>query len=235
MVDAIAQRQGQRLWSLLSKYYPPSLLYDRQGDPVNPLMLALQAGDGGATRTAEGFSLLSILLDARCDPNILGDSRQSPLLYAIGIQDKDAVQDLLIARANTDIAPLGMEPPLCVAVRHRMGDIAQMLLTYHADVEARSQPTDSVSQFGPSATELAAAVRHLPDCLGRTPVGKRRSTTLKRLIKPSGLSHTRVVRTTVLLGGGFFLFHKASCSCHSQRGGYDHLLKIWKPWLALHR
>ena len=50
-----------------------------------------------------------------------------------------------------------MEPPLCVAVRHRMGDIAQMLLTYHADVEARSQPTDSVSQFGPSATELAAA------------------------------------------------------------------------------
>ena len=96
-------------------------------------------------------------LDARCDPNILGESRQSPLLYAIGIQDKDAVQDLLIARANTDSAPLGMEPPLCAAVRHGMGDIAQMLLTYHADVETRSQPTDPASQFGPSATELAAA------------------------------------------------------------------------------
>ena len=157
MMDAIAQRQGQRLWTLLSKYYPPSFLCDRQGDPVNPLMLALLAGDGGATRMAKGFSLLSILLDARCDPNILGDSRQSPLLYAIGIQDKEAVQDLLIARANTDIAPLGMEPPLCVAVRHRMGDIAQMLLTYHADVEARSQPTDPASEFGPTATELAAA------------------------------------------------------------------------------
>ena len=130
MVDAITQRQSQRLWSLLSKYYPPSLLCDRQGNPVNPLLLALQAGDGGAVRRAEGFSLLSILLDARCDPNILGESRQSPLLYAIGIQDKDAVQDLLIARANTDCAPLGMEPPLCslcVAVRHRMGDRSSAL------------------------------------------------------------------------------------------------------------
>ena len=157
MVDAIEQCQSQRLWSLLSKYYPPSFLYDRQGNQVNPLLLALQAGDGGAVRMAEGFSLLSILLDARCDPNILGESRQSPLLYAIGIQDTEAVQDLLIARANADCAPLGLEPPLCVAVRHRMGDIAQVLLSYHADVEARSQPTDPASEFGPTATELAAA------------------------------------------------------------------------------
>ena len=157
MVDAIEQRQGQRLWSLLSNYYPPSLLCDRQGNQVNPLLLALQSGDGGAVRTGEGFSLLSSLLDARCDPNILGESRQSPLLYAIGIQDKDAVQDLLIARANADCAPIGMEPPLCVAVRHRMGDIAKVLLSYHADVEARSQPTNSASEFGPTATELAAA------------------------------------------------------------------------------
>ena len=157
MVDAIEQRQGQRLWSLLSNYYPPSLLCDRQGNQVNPLLLALQSGDGGAVRTGEGFSLLSSLLDARCDPNILGESRQSPLLYAIGIQDKDAVQDLLIARANADCAPIGLEPPLCVAVRHRMGDIAKVLLSYHADVEARSQPTNSASEFGPTATELAAA------------------------------------------------------------------------------
>ena len=157
MVDAIEQRQGQRLWSLLSNYYPPSFLCDRQGNQVNPLLLALQAGDGGAVRTGEGFSLLSILLDARCDPNILGESRQSPLLYAIGIQDKEAVQDLLIARANADCAPIGLEPPLCVAVRHRMGDIAKVLLSYHADVEARSQPTNPASEFGPTATELAAA------------------------------------------------------------------------------
>ena len=157
MVDAIEQRQGQRLWSLLSNYYPPSLLCDRQGNQVNPLLLALQSGDGGAVRTGEGFSLLSTLLDARCDPNILGESRQSPLLYAIGIQDKEAVQDLLIARANADCAPIGLEPPLCVAVRHRMGDIAKVLLSYHADVEARSQPTGPASEFGPTATELAAA------------------------------------------------------------------------------
>ena len=157
MVDAIEQRHGQRLWSLLSNYYPPPLLCDRQGNQVNPLLLALQSGDGGAVRTGEGFSLLSTLLDARCDPNILGESRQSPLLYAIGIQDKEAVQDLLIARANADCAPIGLEPPLCVAVRHRMGDIAKVLLSYHADVEARSQPTNPASEFGPTATELAAA------------------------------------------------------------------------------
>ena len=156
MVDAIAQRQSQRLWSLLSNYYPPSLLCDRQGNLVNPLMLALQAGDGGAVRTAEGFSLLSILLDARCDPNTLGESRQSPLLYAIGMQDKEAVEDLLIARANADCAPTGLEPPLCVAVRHRMGDIAKLLLSYHADVDARGQPTSPDSEIGPTATELAA-------------------------------------------------------------------------------
>ena len=155
MVDAIAQRQSQRLWSLLSNYYPPSLLSDRQGNLVNPLMLALQAGDGGAVHTAEGFSLLSILLDARCDPNALGESRQSPLLYAIGMQDKEAVEDLLIARANADCAPTGLEPPLCVAVRHRMGDIAKLLLSYHADVDARGQASND-SEIGPTATELAA-------------------------------------------------------------------------------
>ena len=70
--------------------------------------------------------------------------------------DKEAVEDLLIARANADCAPIGLEPPLCVAVRHRMGDIAKVLLSYHADVEARSQPTGPDSEFGPTATELAA-------------------------------------------------------------------------------
>ena len=97
-----------------------------------------------------------ILLAARCDPNALGESRQSPLLYAIGIQDKEAVEDLLMARADVDCAPTGLEPPLCVAVRHRMGDIAKVLLSYHADVEARSQPAGPDSESGPTATELAA-------------------------------------------------------------------------------
>ena len=156
MVDAIEQCQGQRLWSLLSNFYPPPSLCDRRGNQVNPLVLALQSAEGGAVHTAEDFSMFSILLAARCDPNVLGEARQSPLLYAIGIQDKEAVEDLLIARANADCAPIGLEPPLCVAVRHRMGDIAKVLLSYHADVEARSQPTGPDSEFGPTATELAA-------------------------------------------------------------------------------
>ena len=123
---------------------------------MNPLLLALQAADEGAVHTAEGFSMLSILLAARCDPNVLGEERQSPLLYAIGIQDRESVEDLLMARANVDCAPIGLEPPLCVAICHRMGDIAKVLLSYHADVEVRSQPTCPDSEIGPTATELAA-------------------------------------------------------------------------------
>ena len=108
---------------------------------MNPLLLALQSGSGGAVRSVEGFSLLSPLVDARGAPTVLGEARQSPLLYAIGLYDKEAVEDLLMARANVDYAPIGLEPPLCVAVRHRMGEIAKVLLSYHADVEARGHPT----------------------------------------------------------------------------------------------
>ena len=61
-----------------------------------------------------------------------------------------------MARANVDYAPTELEPPLCVAVRHRMGEIAKVLLSYHADVEARGHPTDPDSEVGPTATELAA-------------------------------------------------------------------------------
>ena len=84
LADAIEQRQGQRLWSLLSNYYAPMFLSDRRGNQVNPLLLALQTGAGVAVRMVEGFSLLSILLDARCDPNVLGESQQSPLLSQWG-------------------------------------------------------------------------------------------------------------------------------------------------------
>ena len=45
MVDAIEQRQGRRLWSLLSNFYPPPSLYDRRGNEVNPLLLALQSAE----------------------------------------------------------------------------------------------------------------------------------------------------------------------------------------------
>ena len=119
--DAIEQLQGQRLWSLLNRYRPPSLLRDRRGNQLNPLLLALQSGSAGSDRAFEGFSPLSMLLDAHCDPNVLGEAQQSPLLYAVGLQNKEAVEDLLMARADVNYAPTGFEPPLCVAVRHRMG------------------------------------------------------------------------------------------------------------------
>ena len=37
-----------------------------------------------------------------------------------------------------------------------MGEITKVLLSYHADVEARSQPAGPDSEYGPTATELAA-------------------------------------------------------------------------------
>ena len=85
----------------------------------------------------EGPSPLAYLLDGRCDPNILGSPQESPLLYAVGLQNNDAVEDLLIARADANHAPTGLEPPLAWQIRHRMGDIAKTLLTYMADVTVR--------------------------------------------------------------------------------------------------
>ena len=81
-----------------------------------------------------------MLLDGKCDQNILGTTQQSPLLYAVGLHDNEAVEDLLIAGADVDHAPAGFEPPLCVAVRHRMGNIAKTLLTHNADVTVRGHP-----------------------------------------------------------------------------------------------
>ena len=52
------------------------------------------------------------------------------------------------------------EPPLCVAVRHRMGSIAQTLIIYQADVEVRGlvfvhpHVQDDVP-LGPTLIELA--------------------------------------------------------------------------------
>ena len=109
-----------------------------------------------------------MLLDAKCDPNILGIAQQSPLLYAVGLQNNDAVEDLLIARAEVNYAPAGFEPPLCVAIRHRMGDIAKTLLTYTADVTVRGHPPcGSVEDgnLGPTVTDLASDDRALHSLL----------------------------------------------------------------------
>ena len=49
--------------------------------------------------------------------------------------------------------------PLCVAVRHRMGEVVKTLLSYLADVEARGHPTcqsQTNGDVGPTATELAS-------------------------------------------------------------------------------
>ena len=103
-------------------------------------------------------------LDANCDPNILGMAQQSPLLYAVGLQNNDAVEDLLIARADVNYAPAGFEPPLCVAIRHRMGEVAKTLLTYLADVALRGHPSPGTQEngsLGPTVTELASEDRTL--------------------------------------------------------------------------
>ena len=112
----------------------------------------------------EGPGPLVMLLDAECNPNILGVTQQSPLLFAVGLQNHDAVEDLLIAGADANYAPAGLEPPLCVALRHRLGEVAKTLLTYTADVAGRGHPpSGSVGDdtLGPTATDLAADDRAL--------------------------------------------------------------------------
>ena len=131
---------------------------------MNPLMLALQSASARSDLAYEGLSLLAMLLDAQCDPNILGGAQQSPLLYAVGLHNKEAVEDLLIARADVNYAPTGFEPPLCVAIRHRMGDVAKTLLSYMADVAVRGHPSFESQEngdVGPTATELVSEDRTL--------------------------------------------------------------------------
>ena len=75
------------------------------------------------------------------------------------MQWDDAVEDLLIATAEVTYAPAGFEPPLCVAIRHRMGDIAKTLLTYTADVTVRGHPIGGsleAGSLGPTVTDLAS-------------------------------------------------------------------------------
>ena len=71
-------------------------------------MVALQLASTRSDSVYEGPSPLAMLLDAKCDPNILGIAQQSPLLYAVGLQNNDAVEDLLMARADGNYAPQGL-------------------------------------------------------------------------------------------------------------------------------
>ena len=78
--DAIGHHQRKRLWVLLNRYCLPSLLCDRPGELVNPLMLALQSTSPRTELMDEGPSPLATLLDAKCDPNVLGIAQQSPFI-----------------------------------------------------------------------------------------------------------------------------------------------------------
>ena len=44
-------------------------------------------------------------------------------------------------QADPSVASDGVEPPLCVAVRHRQGGIVSALLEFRADINIRSTPT----------------------------------------------------------------------------------------------
>ena len=85
------------------------MLRDQRGNLVNPLMLALPLASTKSDWGWDGPSPLAMLLDAKCNPNTLGMAQQSPLLYAVGLQNNDAVEDLLIARADVNYAPAGFD------------------------------------------------------------------------------------------------------------------------------
>ena len=79
---------------------------------VNPLMLALPMTSTMRATSYEGPGPLVMLSDVKCDPNILGVTQQSPRLFAVGLQNHDAIENFLIVRADFNYSS-GLEPPLC--------------------------------------------------------------------------------------------------------------------------
>ena len=101
---------------------------------------------------------------ARCEVRQL--FWNSSVIYTshVGLYNNDALKDLLIARADVNYAPAGLEPPLCVAIRHRMGEVGKTLLTYVAEVAVRGHsPLGSMGHdtLGPTVTDLASGDRAL--------------------------------------------------------------------------
>ena len=78
IADAIVHHHSKRLWEFLTSYCLPSLLCDKQEEVAK--MLSLQS-PSPRTESADEFG-------------------QSQLLYAVDLQNNDAVEDLLIARAD---------------------------------------------------------------------------------------------------------------------------------------
>ena len=123
LAEAISNYQPKRIWNMLSKYRVPPVLNLTRGETVSPLTLLLQSPDLVEENPDSCPKALEMLLMARCSPNEMGAPMQSPLLFAVGSHDHDSVEDLLIFRADVNFTPQGREPPVCVAVRHRMRDI----------------------------------------------------------------------------------------------------------------
>ena len=79
--------------------------------------------------------------------------------------------------------PGGLEPPLCVAICHRMGEIAKTLLTYTEDVTVRRHPPGGSAEHdthGPTVTDLASD----DFCCEPIKVLTLHTAKLKRLTKP---------------------------------------------------
>ena len=88
-------------------------------------------------------------------------SCQSPTVNTVASNDLESVEELLAYHADPNVASDGVEPPLCVAVRHRRRGIVSALLEYRADINIRSTPTappDVVwrTERGLTPMELAA-------------------------------------------------------------------------------
>ena len=156
LAEAIGKCQPKRIWKLLSRYRIPSQIHLRRGETTNPLTLLLQSPYLVDETSGDCPRAMEMLLAARCSPSEMGSPMQSPLLFAVGSNDHESVEDLLIA-----FTPWGREPPICVAVRHRIREVTRTLLHYRADLTARGfsvpPPGCEASRYeGPTLTELSA-------------------------------------------------------------------------------
>ena len=84
--------------------------------------------------------------------------------------DLESVEELLAYQADPNVASDGVEPPLCVAVRHQRQNIVCALLEHRADINIRSSPTAHPevvwrAELGLTPLELAAGNERMTDLL----------------------------------------------------------------------
>ena len=129
MTEAIGRHQSVLIWRYLCKYQLPKLLKVRRGETISPLSLLLWAPYLVVEDAARCPRALGSLLAARCSPNELGSPERAPLSIAVGANDQESVEELFAYQADPDRAPEGRDPPLCVAVRHRMRRIPPLSIS----------------------------------------------------------------------------------------------------------